>query len=53
MMEDWGWDPVMPTAWFGPYFYWQAAVVALMVLLATIYPLRKISKLKEIEALRA
>ncbi len=52
MMEDWGWDAVMPTAWFGPYFYWQAVIVALMVVLATVYPLRKISRLKEIEALK-
>ena len=52
MMEDWGWDAVMPTAWFGPYFYWQAVIVALMVVLATLYPLRKIGKLKEIEALK-
>jgi ABC-type lipoprotein release transport system permease subunit len=53
MMEDYGWDAVMPTAWFGPYFYWQAVIVCIMVLLATIYPLRKIGKLKEIEALRS
>ena len=53
MMADWGWDPLMPAAWFGPYFYWQAAIVALMVLLATLYPLRKISRLKEMEALRS
>ena len=53
MMEDIGWDAVMPAAWFGPYFYWQAVVVCIMVLTATIYPLRKISKLKEIEALRS
>jgi ABC-type lipoprotein release transport system permease subunit len=52
MMEDWGWDAVMPTAWFGPYFYWQAVIVALMVLLATLYPIRKIGMLKEIEALK-
>jgi ABC-type lipoprotein release transport system permease subunit len=52
MMEDIGWDAIMPTAWFGPYFYWQAIVVLIMVLAATIYPLRKISKLKEMEALR-
>jgi len=52
-MEDWGWDAVMPTAWFGPYFYWQAVIVALMVMLATVYPLRKIGKLKEIEALKS
>jgi putative ABC transport system permease protein len=53
MMEDWGWDAVMPTAWFGSYFYWQAVIVAIMVGLATIYPLRKIGKLKEIEALKS
>ena len=53
MMEDWGWDAVMPSAWFGPYFYWQAVIVAIMVILATIYPLRKIGKLKEIEALKS
>ncbi len=52
MMEDYGWDAVMPTAWFGPYFYWQAVIVALMVILATLYPLRKIGRLKEIEALK-
>lgn len=52
MMEEYGWDAVMPTAWFGPYFYWQAVIVAIMVLLATIYPMRKISNLKEIEALK-
>ena len=53
MMEDYGWDAVLPAAWFGPYFYWQAIVVCLMVLAATLYPIRKISKLKEIEALRS
>lgn len=52
MMEDWGWDAIMPTAMVGPYFYWQALIVALMVVLAAIYPLRKIGKLKEIEALK-
>jgi putative ABC transport system permease protein len=53
LMEDWGWDAVMPTAWFGPYFYWQVVIVVLMVILATFYALRKISKLKEIEALKS
>jgi len=53
MMEEWGWDPVMPAAWFGSYFYWQALIVALMVVLATLYPIRKIGKLKVIEALKA
>lgn len=53
MMEDIGWDAVMPTAWFGGYFYWQAVVVCIMVLVATLYPLRKITRLKEMEALRS
>lgn len=53
MMTDWGWDAVMPTAWFGPYFYWQSVIVGLMVLLSTLYALRKIGKLKEIEALKS
>jgi ABC-type lipoprotein release transport system permease subunit len=53
MMEDYGWDAIMPTAWFGPYFYWQVIIVILMVIIATFYALRKIGKLKEIEALRA
>jgi ABC-type lipoprotein release transport system permease subunit len=53
MMEDYGWDAIMPTAWFGPYFYWQAIIVGFMVFLAILYPLRKIGKLKEIEALRS
>ncbi|MGQ9619976.1 MAG: ABC transporter permease [Bacteroidales bacterium] len=53
MMEDYGWDAIMPTAWFGPYFYWQVVIVAVMVFVTTIYPVRKISRLKEIEAMRS
>jgi len=53
MMEDWGWEAVMPTAPVGPYFFWQALIVLSMVLLAVVYPLRKIARLKEIEALRS
>lgn len=53
MMEEWGWDAIMPTAPVGPYFYWQALIVGIMVILAAAYPLRKIGKLKEIEALKS
>ena len=53
MMTEWGWEAVMPTAEIGSYFWWQAVIVALMILLATIYPIRRINKLKEIEALRS
>ncbi|HNS18497.1 MAG TPA: FtsX-like permease family protein [Bacteroidales bacterium] len=52
MMEDWGWEAIMPTAPIGSYFYWQAVVVLFMVALATIYPLRQIGRLKETEALK-
>lgn len=53
VMEDMGFEPVMPLAWFDMYMVWQGLIVALMVVLASIYPLRKVFKLKEIEALRA
>lgn len=53
MMEDMGWDAVMPAKWFGSYYYIQALIVVIMILLATQYPLRKINKLKEVEALRS
>lgn len=52
MMIDWGWEAIMPTAGIGPYFWWQAVIVAIMILLATLYPIRRINKLKEIDALR-
>jgi len=52
-MEDLGFAPIMPTAWFDTYIIWQGLIVALMVILACILPLRKIYKLKEVEALRA
>jgi len=52
MMEDLGWDAVMPAKWFGPYFYIQSVIVAVMIFIATLYPFRKINKLKEVEALK-
>ncbi|TFH37178.1 MAG: hypothetical protein E4G95_04990 [Bacteroidia bacterium] len=53
MMEDYGFEPVMAFKWIDTYFLWQSVVVAIMVLLSVIYPVRKIMKLKEINALRA
>jgi ABC-type lipoprotein release transport system permease subunit len=52
MMEDYGWDAVMPMAWFGPYFYWQAVWVMLMIWIAAWYAMHKVRKMKVIEALR-
>ncbi len=52
-MEDMGFEAVMPLASFNTYVIWQSIVVALMVVLSCLYPLRKVLKLKVIEALRA
>lgn len=53
MMEDYGFEPVMAFQWIDSYFIWQSVVVAIIVLLSLIYPVRKILKIKEINALRA
>ena len=52
-MEDMGFEPIMPLAWYDSYMFWQGFVVMLMVMLSCIYPLRKVLKLKESEALRS
>ena len=53
MYEEYGFDPVMKFAGFGEYYFWQSLVVAIIVLIAVCYPVRKIIRLKEIQALRA
>lgn len=53
MMEDYGFEPIMAFKWIDTYFIWQSVVVAVIVLFSVIYPVRKIMKLKEINALRA
>ena len=53
MYEDMGFDPVMPLAWFDQYFIWQGVIIMLMVLVACYLPLRRIRKMKVINALRA
>jgi putative ABC transport system permease protein len=52
-MEDMGFEPLLPLAWYDTYIFWQGFVVMLMVMLSCLYPLRKVLKLKEAEALRA
>ncbi len=53
IMEDMGFEAVMPLAFPDTYMLWQSVIVALMVIFSCTYPLFKISKLKEIEALHA
>lgn len=52
MMMDMGYEPLMPMEPFGAYVVWQGVVVLVMVIIACIYPARRIFKLKEVEALR-
>lgn len=53
LMEDFGFEAVMPLAWIDTYVLWQGLVVALMVALSCIFPLRKVIRLKPVNALRA
>lgn len=52
-VESYGMEPIMPLAWVDSYVIWQGAIVALMVVLSCVYPLRKVLKMKEVEALRS
>ncbi len=52
MYMDYGFDPVMPMAWFDSYFFLQGGVVFIMVLTASYLPVRSILKLDPIKALR-
>jgi len=53
VMEDLGFEAVMPLAWIDMYVLWQGLVVALMVVLSCLFPLRKVLNMKAIDALRA
>ncbi len=53
VMEDFGFEAVMPLAWIDMYVLWQGLIVALMVVLSCLFPLRKVLTMKAIDALRA
>ena len=53
MFEDYGFEPKMAFWGIDTYYIWQMVIVALMVLLALFYPLRKIFGLNVVNALRA
>ena len=53
MYEDYGMEPVMPFMPVDYYFLWQAVVVAIIVCLAIIYPVRKIYRMKLVNSLKA
>lgn len=53
MMESYGMEPVMPLKWIDDYIWWQGVIVGIMVILAGIYPLYKVCRLREADALRS
>ncbi len=53
MFEDYGFEPKMAFWPIDTYYIWQMVIVGIMVLIAIGYPLRKIFRLKVVNALRA
>jgi len=51
--ESYGMEPVMPFMPVNFYFLWQSVVVAIIVGIAIIYPVRKIYKMKLVNSLKA
>lgn len=51
--ESYGMEPVMPFMPVDYYFLWQSVIVAIIVGLAVIYPVRKIYKMKLVSSLKA
>ena len=53
MYEDYGLEAVMPFLLPGSYLIWQSVVVAVIVFIALIYPLRKINRLVVVNAIKS
>jgi len=53
MYEDYGLEAVMPFLLPDMYIVWQAVTVAIIVMVAIIYPLRKINKMQVVNSLKA
>jgi len=53
MMESFGMEPIMPAAFEPGYFVAQSAIVMIIFMLAIVYPIYSVVRLKEIKALRA
>jgi len=53
MYEDYGLEPVMPFLLPDWYVVWQIVVVAVIVFIAFIYPVRKIHRLNVVNSLKA
>jgi putative ABC transport system permease protein len=53
MYEDYGLEPILTFMPFDNYFLWQSIIVAIIVLIAIIYPVRKIYKMEIVNSLKA
>ena len=53
MYEQYGMEAVMPTMLPGAYMLWQSVVVSIIILIAIIYPIRKIFKMEIVNSLKA
>jgi ABC-type lipoprotein release transport system permease subunit len=51
--ESYGMEPVMPFMPVDYYFLWQSVIVAVIVVVAIIYPVRKIYKMQLVNSLKA
>jgi putative ABC transport system permease protein len=53
MLEEMGFDPIMPMAWFDSYFFNQAYTIMIMGLIASIVPLINIYRMKIFKTLKS
>jgi len=53
MYEDYGMEAIMPFLLPDMYVIWQSVVVAIIVIVALIYPLRKIISMEVVNSLKA
>jgi putative ABC transport system permease protein len=53
MYEDYGMEAIMPFLLPDMYILWQSLVVAFIVIIALLYPLRKIGKMQVVKSLKA
>ncbi len=53
MFEDYGMEPIMPFMGINSYFLWQTFIVAIIVIIAIVYPVNKILKLNTANSLKA
>jgi putative ABC transport system permease protein len=53
MYEDYGLEPILTFMPVDSYFLWQSVIIGLIVVIAIIYPVRKIYKMEIVNSLKA